>query len=361
MKKWQRETKNELNSILLRVGMVKDQPELFQDIYDSDGHIVPIENLSRANELSGAGLEYLTSIADYIYTHYKKNINHNNSNLYDEFPYLEWGAALKIASGGIAGQTERIERTIMQYIAKPKMVFMIDKDDHLHTRWPFILDFDWGGPGKLDAKQAIRLSNLNKTKGNKAEKEDGLPRLPIQGVTIMAAKPLFEQFFIRGSTYSFPTGMYAKMYHNAMLLRKSFAKNGLGDDPLIDTDTHISAYTRYARYIMSHNNLTPIQSKDKKYDDTIELPAIKFVKSVYPSLLSRNGRKEEHIENAKFSRFMTYAEIIMHAIDNFNIYPTLEGLRKGKIVFRLFTDRQRALQHHFEVVDRMNKKGDSFL
>lgn len=361
MKKWQRATKNELDSILLRVGIVKEQPELFQDIYDSEGKIVPINSLSRANELSRAGVEYLTSVAEYIYTHYKKHIKRNVSSLYDQLPYLEWTAFLETASGGLSGQVNRIEMTVMKYIAKPKMVLMIDKDDHLHSRWPFIIDFDWGGPGKLDAKQAAKLSRLNITKGNKAEKENGSPRLPIQGVTIMAAKPLFEAFFERGSTYSFPTGMYAKMYHNAGLLRKSFAKNGLGDDPLIDIDTHISAYTRYARYIMRHNNLTLTQMKDKEYEDQINLPAIAFVKSVYPSLLSRNGRGEEHIEAAKFSRFMTYAEFIMQNIDDFKIYPAMEGLNGKDIIFSLFTDRQRALQRHFKVVERMNRKGSSFI
>jgi hypothetical protein len=365
MKKWQRATKSEIDSILLHVGQVREQPELFQDIYDSDGNVVPVEDLSKANELTGAGVEYLTSVAEYVYTHHKKDIDRSNSK-YDELPYLEWDAFLEIASGGITGQVNRIERTVMQYIAKPKMVFMIDMDGHLHTRWPFILDFNWGGPGKLSVKQAAKLARLNVTKGNKAEKTNGLPRLPIQGVTIMTAKPLFETFFKRdASTYSFPTGMYAKMFNAANTIKRQFAKTNetalikQGTD-LLDTDPHVSAYARYARYIMRHNNLTATQMKDKKFSCVIKKPAIEFLKSVYPSLISTNGRKEQHIERVKFGYFMANAQIIYQTINNFKIYPVLEGLeekdRGTYVIWTLYTDQENAMKGALQAALRINTR-----
>jgi hypothetical protein len=345
--------------------MVKEQPELFQDIYGSDGNIIPVENLSKVNELTGAGVEYITSVAEYIYTHYLPAIKkkRKNSTLYDDLPKLEWEAFLEIASGGITGQVERIERTVMQYIAKPKMVFMIDMDGHLHTRWPFILDFDWGGPGKLDAKQAYRLANLNKTK---RKRTDGSPRLPIKGVTIMAAKPLFETFFKKDpSTYSFPTGMYAKMFHAANTIKRQFVKTHetalvKQGTNLIDTDTHVSAYARYARYIMRHNNLTAIQMKNKNFYCVIRKPSIEFLKSIYPSLISINGRKERHIERIKFSYFMANAQIIYQTIEDFKIYPVLEGLeeRNGEtyVVWTLYTDQKKAMERSYEVSLRINAR-----
>jgi len=366
MKKYQRSTPQELDSILLRINMVKEQPELFTNLYDSNGNDIPIEALSKANELTGAGVEYLTSVADYIYTHYKKNINRDGTK-YDELPYLEWDAFLEYASGGIAGQIERIERTVMQYVAKPKQVFMIDTDGHLHTRQPFVLDFDWGGPGKLDAKQAARLARLNKTNGNKAEKTNGLPRMPIRGITILAAKPLFEAFFKKDpSTYSFPVGMYAKIFYHSNTLKKQFLKipkNTLAEHgtQLLDTDPHISAYVRYIRYIMRHNNLTAAQMKDKKYHRLIRYPVLEFLKSVYPSLIDINGRKERHPKISQFSCFLTNAQIICLEIEDFKLYPVLEGIEEGhddpKVVFSLYTNRDNALEGMKQAAVRMNTRG----
>jgi hypothetical protein len=375
MKKWQRATKNEIDSILLRIGQVQEQMELFQDIYDSDGNIVPIENLSKTNELTGAGIEYITSVAEHLYTHFKKDIDRSNSK-YDELPGLEWNGFLQIASGGIKGQVDRIERTVMQYQSKPKTVFMIDMDGHLHTRWPFVLDFEWEGAGKLDAKQAARFARLNsptKKQGGKPKPEkideitgEIIPRLPIKNITIMAAKPLFEAFFKKGSNYSFPTGMYAKFFDIANTMKRNRVKTNetsimkRGTD-LLDTDINVSAYARYARYIMRHNNLTATDMKNKKFKCVIKLPALEFLKSVYPSLISINGRREQHFEREKFTYFMGNAQIIYLSIEDFKIYPTFTGIeiKDGLVYFvwTLYTDREKAREEAYTVAQRIIKRG----
>ena len=80
LEKYQRATPNELDSILLRVGMLKKQPELFQDVFDDMGNIIPLDTLSRANELTGAGPEYITSVVEYLYTHHLPNISKKRNN-----------------------------------------------------------------------------------------------------------------------------------------------------------------------------------------------------------------------------------------------------------------------------------------
>ena len=80
MKKYQRATKNELESFLLRNNQVKTQPELFNNIYDTDGKIVA--NVSRKNELTGAGVEYVASYVEYICTHFKTSVIKTNSKIY---------------------------------------------------------------------------------------------------------------------------------------------------------------------------------------------------------------------------------------------------------------------------------------
>lgn len=353
LEKYQRATPNELDSILLRVGMIKRQPELFQEVFDDHGNIIPVNSLTRANELTGAGPEYIASVVEYTYTHYLEAIRkkRGNSRLYDELPELEWAAFLEIASGGISGQKERIEIAVMHYHANPKPVLMIDSDGHLHSRQPFILDFDWGKPEKLDKEKALRLTRLNK---RKAEKEDGSPRLPIQKITIMAAKPLFEAFFKKSpSTYSFPVGMYAKMYHIANKKKKILVNDkvdrGVHITNMIqrlDTDIYISAYARYARFIMRHNNLSSKDFKDKKYHGHIEIAIIDFCQSVYPSLIHINGRGEISIDKENFSKFILNATTIYLSIPDFLIYPVFARIIDWRkpLRFELYTNQDTAIK-----------------
>jgi len=358
LEKYQRATPNEIDSLLLKTGKIKQQPDLFPEIYDSAGNEISIERLSRNNELTGAGVEYITSVCEYVYTHHLNKIKRKNNVLYDTLPTLEWGAFLEIASGGMSGQAERIERTVMQYQAKPKTTLMIDADGNLHARWPFILDFLWEGQGKLDKKNAARFARLSKSKrGKKTDAYTGLitPRLPIQKVTIMAAKPLFEIFFKKNpSTYSFPTGLYAKMYDIANSNKKNLLKNNaeiISRDDIFkfvqakDSNLFISAYANFIRYITRHNNLTGTQMKDKEYSGTIKLDKYDFLREVYPSLI-HNGNKGKSIDSLKFIAFMLSAQSVVHSISGFLIYPVWVGIEGQKIVFNLFTDQRRALDNN---------------
>jgi hypothetical protein len=353
LEKYQKATPNELDSILLRVGMVKRQLELFQEIYDDHGNVIPVNSLTRANELTGAGPEYITSVVEYIYTHYLPAIRKKRGDnpFYDTLPSLEWGAFLDIASGGIAGQRERIEIAVMHYHAKPKPVLMIDSDGHLHSRQPFILDFDWGKPEELDKKAAGRLARLNK---REAEKPDGSSRMPIQKITIMAAKPLFEAFFKNSpSTYSFPTGMYAKMWYIANRQKRALVNDGTNRAVAIndliqrlDTDIYVSAYARYARFIMRHNNLTKANIKNKKYTGFITIPIFEFCQSVYPSLIHIDGNGYVSIDKKNFSRFMLNATMIYLSIAGFLIYPVCRRISDWKepLYFELYTDQNEAIK-----------------
>lgn len=347
LEKYQRATDKELDSILLRNGMVRSQPALFSEIYDDQGNIILPEQLSRANEIQGAGIEYFISVSEYLYTHYlpvlKKNRNQNP--LYDLLPTLDWGAFLDIASGGIKGQRERIEIAVMHYHAKPKPVLMFSADGHLHSRLPFVVDFDWGRTDKLDSKQAARLARLNKVKGK--AKKDSYERLPIEKITIMAAKPLFEVFFKKDpSTYSFPTGMYAKLFDIANTTKKAMINLQKNPDvQTLDSNIYISAYARVMRFIMRHNNLTATQMKDKKTVVSIKsINAVDFFMSVYPSAINHvMGGK--YIDYQKASRFLVNAVFMFFKIPDFKIYPVILLIRgMENLDITLFTDQASALK-----------------
>ena len=355
LQKYQRATANELDSILLRIGMVKSQPTLFPEIYDNEGNIISADQLSKANELTGAGIEYITSVCEYAYTNFLTAIRkkRNSNPLYDTLPAMDWDAFLEIASGGMPGQMERIQRTIMQYQAKPKTVLMIDSTGNLHSRWPFVLDFEWEGTGKLDGKKAAQFARLNSVK--KAPKIDPdtseiIPRLPIKKITIMAAKPLFEAFFKKDpSTYSFPTGMYAKMFYLANNTKKQLSKDIPGMSPfkyqafeLIDNDIYVSAYTRFARYIMRHNNLTSTQMKNKNHCSTISFPLDNFIKSVYPSLIHIDGKGKKYIDVKNYLIFMRNAQFAYLSLTDFLIYPVLNRRENDRLIFDIFTDQNKA-------------------
>jgi hypothetical protein len=172
MKKYQHATKNELDTFLIRSNRVKTQPYLFNDICDMDGNIVESKIITRQNELTGAGIEYLTSFVEYICTHYKTMVK-DRSRLYYEAPPIEWPAFLTIITGDIQGQRERAERAVLQLHAKPKPVLIQTPDGHYLSMQPFVISFDWKRPEELDEKAAARLAGLNK-------KEDGIERLPIK-------------------------------------------------------------------------------------------------------------------------------------------------------------------------------------
>jgi hypothetical protein len=334
MRKYQHATKNEIETLLLRNNKIKTQPELFSDIYDIDGNIVETKNITRQNELAGAGIEYVTSYVEYVCTHFKDSVD-DKSRFYYEAPPIEWAAFLDIVTGGITGQRERAEIAIMHLHAKPKPVLVQSSSGHLLSMQPFIITFDWGRPEELDAKAVAQIARLNKNKDNKK-------RLPIDSISILFSKPLFEDFFRKGAgSYSFPVGMYAKFFSEANDLKKSLAENqtgyGITDEILeVDQDTYISAYTRFARYIMLHNNLTGKELKNKMHYSTIHFDLYKtldFLNQVYPSAISTNGRGERRVDMPKFTKFLANSIALYRIIPNFQLYPVLEHIdRKG---FRL--------------------------
>lgn len=326
MKKWQRATGNELDTFLLRNNKVKAQPE--REIRDETGVLIPADTIKRSNELTGAGIEYLTSYVEYMCTHFKNLIETEGSRLYYETTLVEWSAFLDIITGGISGQRERAEIAVMHLHAKPKPVIMIAGDGNLRSMQPFVITFDWGRPEELDAKAAARLVRLNK-------KDDKRERLPIKTISVMFAKPLFEDFFRKGAgTYSFPTGIYAKLFKAAQEMNRQEIEH--------DLDAHISAYARFARYVIRHNNLTQKQTKDKTYYGQITIETLSFLNDVYPHGLEINGRGEKHIHKNRFKDFITIAASLYRAVEGFIVYPVIERIDADTFRLGIYTNRTRA-------------------
>lgn len=348
-KKFVRETKNEVDTFLTRVNKVKQQPELFTNVCDMDSNIVDPSKITRANEMTGAGVEYLTSFVDFICTHFKNLVDHEKNALYYIAPEFEWPAAIDIMTGGLAGQRERVEISVMHYIAKPKQAIVLCADGHYRSAQPFVLQFDWGRKEDLDAKTAARLARLNKSKDKKSIVSKETIRLPINKVTVMFYKPLFEDFFKRASsTYSFPIGMYAKIFDVANTTKKALLKSQQNDPGILcfDSDVYISAYTNLMRFIMRHNNLTPAQMRDKKTAVPIKsISAIDFFNDVYRSVITRNGRGDEYIDYPMAAQFLINATFMLYKIPDFKLYPVIilsKGMKNLEIT--LFTDRNAALQ-----------------
>jgi hypothetical protein len=360
-KKFIREPKNEVDTFLTRVNKVKQRPELFKEVYDISGNIVDPAKITRANEMTGAGIEYLTSFVDFICTHFRDTVDQSNVHYYVT-PDFDWSAAIDIMTGGIPGQRERAEIAIMHYMAKPKQALVLCADGHYRSAQPFILVFDWGRKEDLDAKAAARLARLNKSKGKKPEKDDGSQRLPIAKVTVMFFKPLFEDFFKKdASTYSFPAGMYAKIFKITNDAKREGRKR-LKDEvdtatsrkkneilTTFDNETTLSAYTRFARYVIRHNNLTGKEKPDALGKlGRITLDTQDLIQSVYPSLIESKGEGKRRILWDQFQNFLIQAMAIYWNIPDFQFYPSvniadINGSMSGeKIAFDLYKTPDQA-------------------
>jgi len=370
MKKYQRATKNELETFLFRNNHVNMQPELFNDIYDADGNIIKPGNYSRKNEMTGAGIEYVTSYVEYLCTHLKTMVLETNSKNYYESTPVEWAAFLDIVTGGISNQRDRAANEILRLHANQKPVLIKRRDGHVVSMQPFILIFDWGKPETLDARAAANLARMQKgaeelarkreieaaRKENRPLNVDNIKYpdlLPIETITIQFSKPLFDDFFREGAgSYSFPTGLYAKMFQKANELKESLAKHrkeyGLAaNDEILDLDQEafISAYTRFARYIMLHNNLMATDIKNKEHYSTLVFDFYKtldFLTSVYPSAVSTNGRKERRVDMPKFVKFLSNAIALYRVIPNFLLYPTLEYIDRHGFRLGIYTSMEAA-------------------
>jgi SpoVK/Ycf46/Vps4 family AAA+-type ATPase len=314
------ETKNEAESFLTRINAVKNHPDLFQDVQDEDGKHIEASKIKRENELTGAGIEYLTCYGDFVFTHIKETLEIGSK--YYTAQEMDWSTFLDIVTGRIKEQRERAEVAIMHYVAKPKQALVIDSEGNYRSAPPFILEFKWHNPGKLDAKQAAKFANLDVDKGKKVVKRDYSPRLPIDKVTVMFYKPLYEGFFLENpSTYSFPMGMYAKIYKASSVLRVEES----------DNDKRITAFTRLIRYVMRHQNLTGKEKADnngKLGEFTANI--IELLQNVDPSLVQKNGHGNLAVNWKGFDSLIEEAQNIYSQIRNFRYYPMFTSIEKSK-------------------------------
>ena len=243
MKKYQRATKNEIESFLLRNNQVKIQPELFNNIYDTDGKIVA--NVSRKNELTGAGIEYVTSYVEYICTHFKTSVGKTNSKIYYEAPPIEWEAFLDIVTGGIPGLRDRAAKEILRLHANPKPVLIRRNDGHVVSMQPFVLTFDWGKPETLGARAAANLARMQEGAAGLARKRESETAkkenrpfnidnikfsdlLPIETITVQFSKPLFDDFFRKRGLVVIPSlqGCMRKCSRKPTILKIALPNTG---------------------------------------------------------------------------------------------------------------------------------------
>ena len=367
MKKWQRATGNELDSFLIRSNKVNTHPEFFNEIRDADGNIINPRGIKRANEMTGAGIEYATSLVEYVCTHHKDLIKKTDSDLYFETVPIEWRAALEIMTGSLAGQRSRAAKEILRLHAKPKPAIIKCKDGHFISMQPFVLAFDWGRLETLDARAAANLARMQKGAEKLAKKKaietfkkegrkidieyiEHPDLLPIEKITIQFSKPLFEDLMAKGgNTYSFPTGMYAKMFHFAQYQQKTLAmlKREIPDTyeqlDLVDTnEQHISAFARFARYIVRHNNLTANQMKNKDHCSTMNIKLIDMASEVCRSVINVNGRGEKRVDMRKMRQFLHKAINIYFSIEGWLFYPVIQRITSETMTLMVYTDVKKA-------------------
>ena len=370
MKKYQRAAGNELDTFLIRNSKLKTQPELLEKALDVDGNPVNTKGITRANEMSGAGIEYATSIVEYVCTHHRELIKETGSNLYYETVPIEWAAALDIMSNCIPGHRVRAAKEILRLHAKPRPILIKRKDGHMVSMQPFVMSFDWGRPETLDARAAANLARMQKGANQLAKKRaiEAAKRegkqidideieypdlLPIEKITIQFSIPLFEDLMKRGgNTYTFPTGMYAQAFEVANLAKRQLIKETMKGKEValyqltekLDTEVYISAYTRYMRYLIRHNNLTSAEMKDKKTEKRIRLPVLDLIQSVYPRLIRNLGGGRKHLDRANAAHFINDAQAVYLSLPDFLIYSVLEGLDGDRFVFCQYTDRGKAIK-----------------
>jgi hypothetical protein len=142
------------------------------------------------------------------------------------------------------------------------------------------------------------------------------------------------------------------MFKEANDLKESLAEHrkeyGLAaDDEILELDqeAYISAYTRFTRYIMLHNNLTSADIKNKDHYSTLVFDLNKtldFLSSVYPSAISTNGRRERRVDMPKFIKFLSSAIALYRIIPNFILYPTLEHFDRYGFRLGIYTSMEAA-------------------
>jgi hypothetical protein len=264
--------------------------------------------------MTGAGIEYLTCFVDTICTHFRDQIDASGADYYAT-PEMEWTAALAIMTGGISGQNKRAEKEIMRYLEHPKQALCLCTDGYYRSAQPFLVIFNWGNKEELEGKAAARLARLK----NKGANEE---LLPIGKVKVLFYKPLFDAFFQKKAcNYSFPTGMYAKIYQQTKGLR-------LNDD---DADTRSTTFARFARHIIQHQNLSGHEKADANgWIGKITIETIELIRDANPSLVKKNGHGTPVINWLDFMAFLTAAQCTFWAIPDFICYP----------VFDLPTERQ---------------------
>jgi hypothetical protein len=173
--------------------------------------------------------------------------------------------------------------------------------------------------------------------------------LPIKYITVYFSRPLFETFFDKKyGRYTFPLGMYAKMWKHANNIQKAIDRGIQPKEKTnIDAEANISAYCRFARYIIRHHNLNGRQMKDPNTVGTLNVDILSMLEEVYPSAIRLSHGKRiihEPVWQYFLERFFP-----MIFIAGFDIYPVWDGRvyeKNGRKILplKLYTRLERALQ-----------------
>lgn len=349
LKQYIHETHNELETALARIS--PKQPDLFANTIVTDkGVEVDKSTLSRKDELtSSVGAEYIMSIVDYMCTHYHKKVT-DAGTLYYEIANIDWQVALDIATGGIKSQRKRAAIAMYHYCATPKSCIIVPPDSgQKYYMQPFTIAMKLVDGNKLTPNQAGKIARLKYKKTvNEETKEKQTFDVTgiIDTVTILFAKPLYSAFFAkRNSTYSLPTGLYAKAWEVGHIVKKDNVNNKECENlkkPLevMDTEVNISAFVRLVRYTLLHSNFNREDRKNKDFRRILHFDEIDLLKHVYPSFLHREKTGAIKIDRDKYATFLTSAMILWSKIANFPFYATLciEKSTKGKTTLIFFTN-----------------------
>jgi hypothetical protein len=107
-------------------------------------------------------------------------------------------------------------------------------------------------------------------------------------------------------------------------------------------DPYVSAFARFARYVVRHNNLTAKQRKNKDHYSIMNIRLLDMVSEVYPGAINKNGRGERRVEMPKIKQFLDMVLLVYYCIDSFLFYPVIIKLTQETLKIGIYTDARKA-------------------
>lgn len=297
MKDCKKEQRNIGESMLTRLSPIPKALLEGKKIVDIEGKEVKLEDISRKNELAGEAAEYLTCLVDYILNDDElKGIVADGSKAYYEIADVNFDAAIDVMTSGIKALREDCKKAVAYYMKNPPTPrVIVSPSGSLYYMQPFVITIK-GGKVEKEGKLK-RLANL------KTNRPEGITEIK-SNMTLSFSKPLFSAFFEKeGGYYYIPNALYAHI-HNYLIEIKKHALTSEKATPKekdrykdIDAGWLSVIITRFARYVLIHNNFTTEQLKQKDFESKINIEIIPMLQAICPQYLrSYKGKTETHIE-----------------------------------------------------------------